>query len=87
MNKERKSGMVMIDARGIMIGKPWKATYKDIYSQVGHTAYQASHAHDIGIELTELAAPSITTGSTIQPIAFVQRESDVAAGEISAVTP
>jgi hypothetical protein len=114
MNKERKSGLVTMDARGIMIGKPWKKldvgrtgfpsasetiallepyaldvfiTYKDIYSQVGHTVYQASHAQaDVGIELIELAAPSIATGSTIRPIAFVKRDSEVTPSSISAAT-
>lgn len=114
MNKERKSGLVTMDARGIMIGKPWKKldvgrtgfpsasetiallepyaldvfiTYKDIYSQVGHTVYQASHAQaDVGIELIELAAPSIATGSTIRPIAFVHRDSEVTPSNISAAT-
>ena len=36
--------------------------YKDIYSQEGHTDYQATQAAgDVGLELTELVAPTVRT--------------------------
>jgi hypothetical protein len=98
MNKASHSGKLLIDARGIMLAKPWKGLdverdgapsaaqsavllapydlivwigYKDLYSQEGHTVYQATQAAgDVGLELTELVAPTVRTGSVVKPIAF-----------------
>ena len=48
--------------------------YKDIYNQEGRTTYEASSAlGDLGVELVELAAPSIAVGSEVNPIAFSRR--------------
>jgi hypothetical protein len=102
LNKSSHTGMLLVDARGIMLTKPWKEldtqrsgtptrsetdallapydlvvhiAYKDIYSQEGHTTYESSHAAgEEGIELTELVAPAVITGSEVKPIAL-RRES------------
>lgn len=48
--------------------------YKDIYNQEGRTTYEASSpVGDLGVELVELAAPAITVGSEVNPIAFSRR--------------
>lgn len=98
MNKSSHTGQLLVDARGIMMAKPWKQldvartglptrtetetlldpyalvvriTYKDIYSQEGRTTYEALQAAgDLGMELTELVAPPVHTGTDVKPISF-----------------
>jgi hypothetical protein len=50
-----------------------RITYKDIYSQEGRTTYEALQAAgDLGMELTELIAPPVHTGTDVKPIAFTR---------------
>lgn len=82
MNKESQTGLIVVDARDMVQTEMELAhyalvvtiRYKDIYNQEGHTTYEASPAvGDLGVELVELAAPAITVGSEVNPIAFSRR--------------
>lgn len=93
MNKESQTGLIVVDARDMVDpGAPYVLVvtirYKDIYNQEGRTTYEASSgAGDLGVELVELAAPAITVGSEVNPIAFsrrpLSRRSIVDAGSIT----